>query len=151
MREVHQFALLGVVFLPVTADGEDNLRGLVDGNDVGTCYTFLVRERLRQVDVHVHLEDSAPRVVLISLRVASELVVLLLDVSEVFLGCGQLDVAVEPNDLQLPDLIVGLLHHMREPRADTQVRRAVRDHEVLSGHKDGDGNLVDGVVVCLLE
>ena len=128
MREVHQLALLLVVFLPITADGEDSLRGLVDGDDVGPGKPVLILEGLRQVDVHVHLEQHAARVVFESLGVASQLVVLFLDVGQVFLGCGQLDVAVEPDDLQLTDLVVGLLHHMREPRADPQVRRAIRDH-----------------------
>ena len=99
MGEVHQFALLGVVFFPVTADRKHDPRRLVDGDDVGPRYAVGIGEGLWQVDVHVHLQERATGVVLVSLLLTSQLGVLLLDVRQVFLGIRQLDVAVEAHNL----------------------------------------------------
>ena len=151
MGEVHQFALLGVVFFPVTADRKHDPRRLVDGDDVGPRYAVGIGEGLRQVDVHVHLQERATGVVLVSLLLTSQLGVLLLDVRQVFLGIRQLDVAVEAHNLQLTDLVVRFLHHMREARADAEVRGTIRHHEVLSGDENRRRTLQNGVIIGLFE
>ena len=69
----------------------------------------------------MHLKQRAPRVVIVWYIFASQLVVLFLDVRQVFLRVGQIDVPVELDHLQLTNLVLRLLHHVRIAWADSQV------------------------------
>ena len=75
----------------------------------------------------------------------------LLDLSLVAPRLAQLNVAVKPGVDELEQLVLGLAHDVRDPMAALDVRGAIRQDNVLCGHKQADLTLKAGVVVDLLE
>ena len=141
----------------VSADGQDLVAGLVDGDNVrqlDACRLAVHAHVLEAVEVqlNMHLEQSADIVCVRRTRGALQLVDLLLDLVALLVGAtGQLYVAVEPRNLELANLVVGHLQNMRDPRCADQVSCRVRNHDVLRRDKLGHRPLLGGVKVDLLE
>ena len=119
--EVQNFPLFLVIWGPVTADRQNRARALVYCNHVWTCNAVRIVEWLGQINVHVHLEDHTAGVVLIALALARHFFVFLVDIRQLTDSVGQVNLAVEPNNLKLFDLIVGFLHHVGVAGAGLEV------------------------------
>ena len=99
----------------------------------------------------MHFEQGVPVVVFNDSALAIKLVIFFLDVGEVRLRIGKLNIPVHASNLHFQDLVLGFLHDVRVARACHEVRGTVGNNEVFCGNKDGARALKDRIVVDLLE
>jgi hypothetical protein len=151
VRVLHEVLALHaqrVVLFPVAPDGQDVVRTALDGHHVrqGHAVFVLVPGHL---PVDVDLKDLIPVV----LREGEPLVLglLLLDVGVEAHRFAQVDVAVEPRDLQALEVVLGLAHDVRHALSGVHVGRAVGNDQVFRRHVGRVGQLRGGVRIYLLE
>ena len=112
-----------VILQIVAADRQNLVAGFVDRHDVGQldagglAVDAHVLEPV-EIQLDVHLQDDAHLVAVRGTRNPLYLVHLLADLIFFLVTArGQLNVAVEPRNLELADIVVGHLQHVRNPRA----------------------------------
>ena len=145
LNEVLTALLERVVFVPVPADGEDLAGRLVYRDDIGKrdsggFTVFISVFESGQVVIDHHLQKGVTRIEFHALRLTVQFVVGLLDLTRVRHWRRERDIRIEPGDLQLPDLVVGLLHQMGGAFTVGEIAGSVRNHEILCRNEVRSGS-----------
>ena len=152
--EVLPFEAEIVIFAPITSNGQDIVGSFDKGYYVrqrDTCGLVLVVLVFKPLEVQVNVALQQDVALVVQIVEAGLFVLGLLDVGLLTGRVAQLDVAVEACLLELDDLVLGLAHDVRQAVAGVQVSRAVRQDDVLGGHKHRHLTPKVRVVVHLLE
>ena len=150
LYEVLALELLLVVRVPVAADRKDIVGPLFDSDDVRQCDAIVILERIAVNDpIYVDLVDLVA--VVVGQAVALLLGFLLLHIRMDVDGVAQVDVAVEPFNLQLPQVVLGLAHDVRHALSVEDARRPVRHDDLFGGDEHRHLPPQAGVEVDLLE
>ena len=154
MDKMLPFCVQFVAFIPISADSQAFAATFFDCDDVrqgnsGRFAIFIDIFKPFKVQIDVHFKDFEP---VIRLRTESHLLGnLLLNFIKGIVGFTQVNVGIEPGNLEFAHLIFGFTHHMGDTVSRMKVRGPIGDNQILSRNKDGGLAVQAGVKVDLLE
>ena len=148
LNEMLPLDLQIIVFDPVAANRQNFLSTALDGDDVRKSDSILIL-KTRQVIVRMNFKQLIA--VIVRQAVALLFRFLLLYVREDMNRIAKLHFLIEPGDLQLLNLVLGLTHHMRYPLCVVDGRCSIGHHHVFCGEEDGYLPTQRRVVIDLLK
>ena len=154
VNEVLPLEVQFIIFTPIASNGQ-YIVGPFDEcyyvRQRDACGLAIVVQVFKALEVQVNVALQQDVAVVVQITEAGLFVLGLLNVGLLACGVAQLDVTVKARLLELDDVVLGLAHDVCQAVASVHVCGAIRQDDVLCGHKHRHLTPQIGVVVHLLE